>query len=72
MREIERYVVWPGQALAYKTGQTVIADLRAEAEQRMGERFDIKGFHDAILLAGPVPLDIMERNVDSWIARQKG
>lgn len=68
VREIERYVVWPGQALAYKTGQTVIAGLRAEAERRMGGRFDLKGFHDAVLLGGSMPLTVLERRVREWMA----
>lgn len=70
IREIERYSVWPGQALAYKTGQTVIANLRAEAEQRMGARFDIKGFHDAVLLGGSMPLTVLEQRVRNWMASQ--
>ena len=68
VREIERYVVWPGQALAYKTGQTVIADLRAEAERRMGSRFDIKAFHDVVLLGGSMPLTVLQRRVREWMA----
>lgn len=66
VREIERYVVWPGQACAYKIGQTVIANLRAEAEQRMGSRFDIKAFHDVVLLGGSMPLTVLERRVRAW------
>lgn len=62
-REIERYSVWPGQACSYKLGQTVIANLRAEAEQRLGQRFDIKRFHDVVLLGGPMPLTVLERRV---------
>ena len=68
VREIERYVVWPGQALAYKTGQTVIAGLRDEAERRMGERFDIKAFHDVVLLGGSMPLTVLQRRVREWMA----
>ena len=60
-REIERYVVWPGQACAYKLGETVISRLRAEAEARPG--FDIKRFHDAVLLGGSMPLTVLERRV---------
>ena len=60
-REIERYVVWPGQACAYKLGETVISRLRAEAEARPG--FDIKQFHDAVLLGGSMPLTVLERRV---------
>jgi uncharacterized protein (DUF885 family) len=65
-REIERYSVWPGQATAYKIGQTVIARLREEAEQRPG--FDIKRFHDAVLLGGSMPLTVLERRVREAMA----
>ena len=68
VREIERYSVWPGQATAYKIGQTVIERLRAEAERRMGSRFDIKAFHDNILLGGAMPLTVLERRVREWMA----
>jgi len=68
VREIERYAVWPGQALSYKLGQTVIADLRAEAERTMGARFDIKAFHDAVLLGGSMPLEVLQRRVRGWMA----
>ncbi|MGE0179321.1 MAG: DUF885 family protein [Sphingomonas sp.] len=70
VREIERYAVWPGQACSYKIGQTVIANLRAEAERRLGNRFDIKAFHDAILLSGAMPLTVLERRIRGWIASQ--
>jgi uncharacterized protein (DUF885 family) len=68
VREIERYCVWPGQACAYKSGQTVIAALRAEAEQRMGARFDLKAFHDAMLNGGALPLTVLQRRVRAWMA----
>jgi uncharacterized protein (DUF885 family) len=67
VREIERYCVWPGQACAYKIGQTVIANLRAEAERAMGPRFDIKAFHDVVLMGGSMPLTVLERRVRSWM-----
>jgi len=67
VREIERYCVWPGQACAYKSGQTVIAALRAEAEQRMGSRFEIKAFHDAVLNGGAMPLTVLQQRVRAWI-----
>ena len=63
VREIERYCVWPGQACAYKSGQTVIAALREEAEHRLGARFDLKAFHDAVLNGGALPLTVLQRRV---------
>ncbi|NWG71548.1 MAG: DUF885 domain-containing protein [Parvularculaceae bacterium] len=71
-REIERYVVWPGQATAYKTGQLAILKLRAEAEQRLGEKFDLREFHEVILGNGGMPLGILEGNVRAWIEKEKG
>jgi uncharacterized protein (DUF885 family) len=68
VKAIERYIVYPGQATAYMVGRLKITELRERARQRLGDRFDMRGFHDAILLNGAVPLDVMERNVDAWIA----
>ncbi|TMJ18450.1 MAG: DUF885 family protein [Alphaproteobacteria bacterium] len=68
VREIERYCVWPGQACAYKSGQTVIAALRAEAERRMGARFDIKAFHDSVLNGGAMPLTVLQQRVRASLA----
>ncbi len=68
VREIERYSVWPGQATAYKIGQTVIAGLRDEAERRQSGRFDVKAFHDVVLLGGSMPLTVLERRVREWLA----
>jgi uncharacterized protein (DUF885 family) len=70
-REIERYVVWPGQACAYKTGQLAILRIRAEAEKELGEKFDLRQFHEVVLLNGGMPLGILEKNVRSWIEAQK-
>ena len=70
-REIERYVVWPGQATAYKTGQLAILRLRAKAEAELGEKFDLRKFHELILGNGAMPLGILERTVDEWIAKEK-
>ncbi len=70
-REIERYVVWPGQATAYKTGQLALLRMRAKAEAELGDRFDLKAFHELILGNGAMPLGILEKTVDAWIAAQK-
>lgn len=65
--EVDRYIVWPAQALAYKTGQLEIWRLRREAERRLKDRFDIKGFHDAVLGGGSVSLPVLQRQVDAWV-----
>jgi uncharacterized protein (DUF885 family) len=66
VREIERYSVWPGQACSYKIGQTVIARLRDEAERQRGARFDIRAFHNEMLLSGAMPLSVLERRIGAW------
>lgn len=70
--EIERYVVWPGQALGYKIGMLKIAELRKLAAAELGEAFDIRVFHDAVLKEGPVPLPVLEANVRAFIDEAKG
>ena len=69
--EIDRYIVWPGQALAYKLGQLKITSLKMKAKAELGSRFDIRRFHNAVLDEGPLPLDVLEQRIDIWIAQQK-
>ncbi len=70
--EVDRYISWPGQALAYKIGQMKIIELRERAHQQLGARFHLRAFHDAVLADGPLPLDMLEANMNRWIAEQKG
>ena len=70
VNEIDRYISWPGQALAYKIGQLRLLALRQETQQKLGDKFDIRKFHDALLATGAVPLDLVEANLRRWIVAQ--
>jgi uncharacterized protein (DUF885 family) len=69
--EVDRYIGWPGQALAYKTGEMKIVQLRKEAEKQLGDKFDVRAFHDVVLGSGAVPLGVLEKNVRAWITEVK-
>jgi uncharacterized protein (DUF885 family) len=70
--EVERYIVWPGQALGYKIGALTIQRLRKKAQDALAARFDMRAFHDQVLGSGALPLPILEAKIDRWIGAQKG
>ena len=69
--EVERYIVWPGQALGYKLGQLHITELRARAQSQLGAKFDVREFHSQVLRDGAVPMGVLTAKIDRWIASRK-
>jgi uncharacterized protein (DUF885 family) len=69
--EVDRYIVWPSQALGYKIGQLKIRELRTYAEKELGQKFDLRAFHDEVLKNGALPLSILETHIKEWVAMRK-
>ncbi|RYI00949.1 MAG: DUF885 family protein, partial [Acetobacteraceae bacterium] len=70
--ELQRYIGWPGQATAYKVGEIRLRAVRTRAETELGDRFDVRRFHDALLVDGPLPMALLDERMDRWIAEEKG
>jgi uncharacterized protein (DUF885 family) len=70
--EVDRYIAWPGQALAYKIGQLEILGLRDKAKKELGDKFELRAFHDQVIDSGALPLDVLDERILAWIASQKG
>jgi uncharacterized protein (DUF885 family) len=69
--EVDRYIVWPGQALAYKIGEMRLKELRAYATKELGDKSDVRAFHDQVLANGALPLDVLESRIKEWVQAQK-
>ena len=69
--EVDRYCSWPGQACGYKVGQSTIVSLRDKAKRELGPKYDLRAYDDAVVLGGNVPMDVLAKNVDDYIARAK-